>query len=87
MSDESDEETPEALDETPPAAPLPPNQPDAMSGGDGSNWTATTPTLDPLEEHTHAPGDPARSWPSTDAADVQSAAQTRDAVHRRKETP
>jgi hypothetical protein len=84
MSDDSDDETPEALDETSPAPPLPSDQPDAMSGGDGSNWTASTPTLDPLQAHTHTPGDPARPWPSTDAADVQSAAQTRAAVHSRR---
>lgn len=87
MNDDSDDETPPSLDATPPALPLPPDQPDAMSGGDGSNWTAPTPTLDPLEEHTHTPGDPTRPWPSTDAADVQSAAQTRDAVHHHKPTP
>lgn len=83
MSDDSDPETPEPLDQTPPTAPLPPDQPDAMSGGDGSNWTASVPILDPLEPHTHTPGDPTRPWPTTDAADVQSAAQTRDAVHRK----
>lgn len=84
MSDNSDEETPESLDKTRPAPPLPADQPDALSGGDGSNWTAPVATLDPLDEHTHTPNDPTRAWPSTDAADVQSAAQTRDAVHHRK---
>ncbi len=82
MSD-SDPDTPD-VGQTPPAPPLPPNQPDAMSGGDGSNWTAATPELDPIEPHTHPPGDPTRILPTTDAADVQSAAQTRDAVHHRE---
>ncbi len=82
---DSDPETP-AVDDTRPSDPLPPNQPDAMSGGAGSNWTNPTLDLDPVEPHTHPPGDPNRILPSTDAADVQSAAQTRDAVHHREGT-
>ena len=67
MSDDSDEGPRRRWTRPPPPRPCPPDYPDAMSGGDGSNWTAPIP-FDP-QNPTPIPGDPTRPWPTTDAAD------------------